>query len=236
MTTETDIERAAEHTLARVDLADLPTDYGYHSLPLCVIDAVYSLNAHYSGVVNVVRRYCAHAGITEDWPEDPQRPAPREAQHPVSALLAHMRAVGPEAFTQAVFQNLQRTSTHSGILKGEAVYQFAQALERRRIEHVQDLPAVIEGSSLEEAVFRIPGQNSGVSLRYFQMLAGSDDFIKPDRMILRFLADALRRPVTPREAQEILTAVSARLKPDFPALTPRLLDNRIWQYQRSRSG
>lgn len=233
MVSPADISNATDYAEARLDLSALPTDYGYHSLPLCLIDAVYSINAHYSGVQKVVARYCAHASITDNWP-DHQRPAPRAVQHPVSALLAHMRALGPEAFTQTVFRNVQRTSTKSGILKGEAVYQFAEALEHEDMEYVQDLPAVMEGSHLEDAILRIPGQNSGVSLRYFQMLAGDDDFIKPDRMILRFLADALHRPVPVREATPLLRAASDRLRTQYPLLTPRLLDNRIWQYQRVR--
>jgi hypothetical protein len=228
-----EINCVADYCRAHVDLLDLPTDYGYPSLTLCVIDAVYSINAHYNGVLNVIARYCTHCGISADWP-DYQRPATSEAQQPVSDLLARMKQHGAEAFTLNVFQNQQRTSTRSGILKGEAVYQFAQALERHHIEYVQDLPAVVAGSSLEDAIFRIPGQSSGVSLRYFQMLAGSDDLIKPDRMILNFLASILNRPVSLLEAQEVLMAVSSELKPVYPMLTPRLLDNRIWMYQRQR--
>lgn len=230
----TEIERVADYCRAHVDLTDLPDDYGYHSLPLCIIDAVFSINAHYSGVRKVVDRYCVHMGIIDAWP-GPERPAPRQKQHPVSALIRRMEDVGIERFTENVFQNRQRTSTKSGILKGEAVFRFARALERRGIEHVQDLPAVIEGTSLEEAIFAIPGQGSGVSLRYFQMLAGDDTLIKPDRMILSFLAHALGRSVTLPEAQEILSAVSAALAPEFPRLTPRLLDNRIWMYQRQQT-
>ena len=97
---------------------------------------------------------------------------------------------------------------------------------------MQDLPEVTAGSSLEEAIFWIPGQGSGISFRYFQMLAGDDDLIKPDRMILNFLVGILNRSVSLLEAQKILTEVCAEMMPDFSRLTPRLLDNRIWQYQR----
>ena len=230
--TPTELDRVTDYCRANVDLANLPADYGYPSLPLCIIDAVYSINAHYNGVLNVIARYCAHCAISENWP-DHQRPAPRERQQPVSNLVERMHQQGVEEFTINVFRNQQRTSTRSGILKGEAIYQFAQALQRRRIEYAQDLPEVIEGSSLEEAILRIPGQSSGISFRYFQMLAGSDDLIKPDRMILNFLLGILKRPLSLNEAQEIMTEVCAELKPGFSLLTPRLLDNRIWMYQRA---
>jgi len=40
--------------------ASLGDDYHYQSLPLCVIDAVFSIGVRYSGTRNVVARYCTH--------------------------------------------------------------------------------------------------------------------------------------------------------------------------------
>jgi hypothetical protein len=37
----------------------------------------------------------------------------------------------------------------------------------------------------------IPGQGSGISFKYFSMLAGNGNYVKPDRMVKRFVADAL---------------------------------------------
>ena len=44
----------------------------------------------------------------------------------------------------------------------------------------------------------IPGQRSGISLTYFFMLAGSDDLVKPDRMLGRFLRGCLSHEVGPK--------------------------------------
>ena len=65
------------------------------------------------------------------------------------------------------------------------------------------------------------------------MLAGSDNFVKPDRMVLRFLETALSRRVMPQEAAELLRSVAQALSADFPSVTPRLLDHEVWKYQRS---
>lgn len=41
----------------------LSKEYFYAHLGLCVVDAVYSINARYTTTQNVVRRYCEHLGL-----------------------------------------------------------------------------------------------------------------------------------------------------------------------------
>lgn len=76
--------------------------------------------------------------------------------------------------------------------------------------------AVADSARFEADVRAIPGQGSGISLQYFWMLAGSDDFIKPDRMVLRFLQAALARPVPVREAARLMRAACRRLVATYP--------------------
>jgi hypothetical protein len=66
------------------------------------------------------------------------------------------------------------------------------------------------------------------------MLAGSDEFVKADRMICRFVSEAIQapKPVSPAIAQNMIVEASSALKPEIPVLTPRLLDYAIWTYQR----
>ena len=61
------------------------------------------------------------------------------------------------------------------------------------------------------------------------MLAGSDGLIKPDRMVLRFLEDCLGRLVNAEEALRLCAGAVAELKAQYPAMTPRLLDHKIWE-------
>lgn len=89
-------------------------------------------------------------------------------------------------------------------------------------------------AELQRAISAIPGQGSGISLQYFWMLAGSDGLIKPDRMVLRFLAESLGRPVHTEEALRLVAGAVAELKARYPDMTPRLLDHMIWEYQRAR--
>jgi hypothetical protein len=212
--------------------ATLPEPYYYHSMTLCVVDAVFSIGVRYEGVTATVERYCGHYGVQRLRPDPRTVLPPREQQECISDLCRHFDERDAAAMARDVFQNKQRTSTRSGIVKAEAVKQFALALKAAGIEYLQDAPRGWDSLALDRAVRAIPGQASGISLQYFWMLAGSDDLIKPDRMILRFLEGQLGRTVAVVEAQGILAGAAAALKSTYPHISPRLLDFKIWEHQR----
>ena len=211
--------------------AALTDEYYYSSPTLCIIDAVYSIGVRYEGVQAVVRRYCERFKVVRLRHMRGALP-PKELQEPLSSLCTRIEELGPDRMSVEVFANRQRTSTRSGILKAEAVGHFANALRSHGIEYFQDVATPLPNAALEQAITQIPGQASGIALRYFWMLAGSDDLIKPDRMILRFLQHALGRDVQVSEAQRILSGAAAILRERYPALSPRLLDYKIWESQR----
>ena len=74
----------------------------------------------------------------------------------------------------------------------------------------------------------MPGQGSGISWRYVRLLAGVQE-VKPDRMIIRFVARAIGRTPMPNEAAALVTAVATGLNVDL-----RGLDHRIWRFQSGR--
>lgn len=65
------------------------------------------------------------------------------------------------------------------------------------------------------------------------MLAGSDDYIKPDRMMSRFIYSAIQHVLSVEQMQQIMIKVHQNLIKEYPFLTLRLLDYLIWNYQRS---
>jgi hypothetical protein len=65
------------------------------------------------------------------------------------------------------------------------------------------------------------------------MLAGSDNYVKADRMIHGFVRDALGKKFTNVEAATVVHDGCEILKLTYLALTPRLLDHEIWKYQRA---
>jgi len=228
---EDDLRTLARYCESVFDLGTaLPeTDFGYQSLPLCVIDAVYSIGVRYASTVNVVERYCECFGLQKVRTE-PGLPPP-DQQESVTYFLRKLERMGIERFAGEVFANWQRTSTRNGILKAEAVLRFAEVLCARSVDYFQDVPKVVSDDGFAEEIKSIPGQRSGVSLSYFFMLTGSDDLVKPDRWVLRFLRDALGREVAQSDALVLIQGACALLLARYPHLSPRSLDHAIWEYQ-----
>jgi len=212
------------------DDIDLSEEYGYAHLPLCIIDAVFSIGVRYSSVQNTVEKFCEYFNI-ERFRED-KLPQP-EKQLSISEFLKKYDKYGIEGMTEQVYKNRQRTSTRNGILKSEAVFRFGKVLARYNVEYLQDIDRILGNKEFEAEITKIPGQRSGISLRYFYMLAGSEDFIKPDRMINRFVYNATGKSFSVEETTELLIEICNILAQEYPALTPRTLDNVIWRYQRT---
>src|ERR1035441_9554247 len=194
-----------------LDLTSRSEQTAYQSVTLCVIDAVYSINVRYEQVTNVVDRYCEEFGLAKERVRNDVLPE-RIEQDAVTRLLSRMNPLGDEKFARDVFQNSGRTSTKNGILKARAVRLFAEALATNGVEYLQDVTSVLDSVSLERAVKRIPGQGSGISLKYFFMQAGIEELIKPDRMIQHYVESVLHRSVDIRECPELLAGAVADLK------------------------
>lgn len=231
-TTANDSVRLAEYCRGTLNLAEakISEEYGYAHLPLCLIDAIFSIGVNYSSTSNTVNRFCSFVGIKPLASVQSQDDLP----FTTSDLIALYRTHSIEYVTSAIYQNRQRTSSRNGILKSEAVLRAAEVLSQFGVNNFPQFEAIAGDSQFEEAYRSVPGQGSGISLRYLYMLAGSEDHIKPDRMIVRFISKALVRPVTTDECHQLLTDTCSMLASEFPSLNPRTLDNYIWQFQRTQ--
>jgi len=214
------------------DLKPLPGEYYYASLPLCVVDAVFSIGIKYSQTEKVVQN------VGRPLPLQVFReygsPIPRNEQPTISEFL-RLLGPDPERAAQTVFQDRHRTSATKGILKADAVMQFCSALASSGIERFAD---AVDDRRLNEArdrVRHIKGQGSGLSWGYFLMLAGDDRGVKTDRMVIRFVETAIgRKGVTPAEAEALVVAAADEIAAHGVPITPRQLDYIIWDFQRSR--
>lgn len=227
---EIKISKFSEEVLD-LEKAKLPDEYYYTSVPLCVIDSVFSIGVRYEAVKNTVTRYSEYFGL-RPYRLNPDYPSLHEQQS-VEHFLRSFDELGLEEFVHAVFKNRQRTSARNGILKAEAVYRFCKVLNQNGVNYLQDVKKLYGNEQFEEEIKSIPGQKSGISLIYFYMLAGEDNSIKPDRMIIRFLEKVLQRKVKLDEAQTLLQATSEILAKKYSNMTPRLLDYQIWNYVRN---
>ncbi|MGH9670467.1 MAG: hypothetical protein ACRD3A_10185 [Terriglobales bacterium] len=235
-----DVDRLMRHAEANIDLAEAakgPPSY-WASLPLCIIDSVFSIRARYSGVVRVVKRWCeSHQppweGETSRKPKGNAGPTLREFVDIVDLRLAH-------GCTYAdLFSNRQRTSAKSGVLKAEAVHLFAKALLDSGVDTFLDVRHRSKLEAAEKRVKEIPGQGSGITFKYFLMLAGEDDYVKADVHLCRFVSDALcidwKHLVSQERATELVMEAARRFTQKHPGLTPTGLDYAIWNYQHTRT-
>lgn len=227
-----DISAIAAHCKATLPLtnASLPDEYYYHSLPHCLVDAVFSIGVRYTSTRNTVHKFCDYYGLQLI----SRRRLPESEQLSINQFLELIGDYTPDELADKVFHNRQRTSPTSGILKSEAVMMCGQVLKHHNINYLQDVIGIIGNADFERDIARIPGQKSGLSTRYFYMLAGSDDYIKPDRMIRRFIISAINQDLSIQGSHNAIVGAYEILVREYPNLTPRLLDYQIWNYQRFR--
>lgn len=228
-----DLSCLLRHIRRELDLqhAELPRAYYYQSLPFCFIDAVFSIGVRYEQVENVVSQVASAAGwklFREPATLFPQQ----EEQVTVAEFVAmHDSHRSPEVtlYSNRCFSN--PSANNNRISKADLVRKFAQVLVDHHVNCFQDL-ANNTPAKLENELRSLPSLSSGVAVRYFRMLAGDDDQVKPDRMIHRFITAALKRNVSNDEAVALIREAAKFLPDNFPRITPRLLDHEIWRRQR----
>ena len=210
--------------------ASLSPSYYYDSLPYCIIDAVFSIGVRYTSTQNVVKSYCAYYGLREYNTEQDHN----GDTHTISQMIEHIESVGIEKSADIIFKNHQRTSSRNGILKADAVLRFAKILQKYGIDTLDAVAAKAIPFEVEQEILRIPGQQSGLSLRYVYMLSGDDSQAKPDRHVLRFLKEQMGNDYSIQQAQDVLRDTVELLRGKYPHLTVRLLDYSIWNYMAHR--
>ena len=212
-----------------------PRERRWTSLSFCIVDAVWSIGAHYDNVVVplVRKKFAAEFGVTE-----PTIPASQPV--PIDSLpLSKLEAVTVDSLTGMT--NRQRTSTRGGILKAEAVLLHIAVFREHHVDTMQDALVLFSDTErfgkVDKALRSIPGEGGyGVRRNYLWMLIGQDDLIKPDRMVLRWLG---RQEVKtdPAGARDIITAivplVSARLN---RTVTAWEIDHALWLAGRKKAG
>lgn len=205
--------------------ASLPEEYYYPSLVLCVLDAVFSINARYNPTTkNVINRYIEYYKLEE-----------LDTEHTLSDFLDNINSVSDiNTFAKEILRNCQRTSSRNGILKAEACYALATILREYGINTLSDFRSLSADQQkvMDKEILNIPGQKSGIMLKYLYMLAGSESICKPDRHIRKFIEQTIDKQLNNDEIQQLLDLTCNEMKKEFPNITVRLIDNKIWDYQK----
>ena len=221
-------KRACEQLLD-LDNLHLSESYNYNSIACCIVDAVYSIGVRYESTKNTVASFCRYVGI-----ERYRSARSSYDMFTVSQLIQTIKTVGAAKSADVIFHNHQRTSTRNGILKSEAVLRFAEVLFSCWINTFADFQRKGIQDHAEKMIQMIPGQKSGLALHYFYMLAGNDDFCKPDRHVIRFISHYTGTTVKIAMAAMIMKQAAEEMKVNYPELTVRLLDYAIWNYAKGK--
>ncbi|MCG8915547.1 hypothetical protein L6E12_07090 [Actinokineospora sp. PR83] len=153
-------------------------------LPLCVVEAVFSINARYGGVVRVCRAHADHFSLI-----DPLLPAATAdevigtgREVPVDTLADVGHRLGAERLADEVFRSRGRTSPRGGILKAEAAIRCAQVLVGVGVHRIGDVAGLLADPGrlvdTERRLAEVPGPGAGARLSYLWMLAGDDHRVK----------------------------------------------------------
>ena len=212
------------------EVRDLPGEFHYPSLPLCVIDAVFSIGVRYISTWNTVNRFCDRQGWNIGSAKNRTT-----GERSVSDLLKCFSGLSPDVAAKTLFGNRQRAyPSKSAPCKAEAVRRFAKALREATIHDFPDLTA--ERLAKAEGTIRtIPGQRSGISFDYFLMLAGNEQLIKPDRQVKSFIGKALSldpKKIKDDHARTLLQGAVQALNKRGATWSPRRLDYAIWDKER----
>jgi len=192
-----------------------------NSLALCVLDAVWSLGSTYKTVVfPILDRYGDHRRA--------QGAAP-EKDSGVDLIRVFDEVGGPRGFADKIGNHRPAHTKPGAPMKAASVRQAAQVLAQHGVTTTADLVAAVAlpHQPLKAAWHRVPG-NGVASWRYLLMLAG-DEHIKPDRMVHRFVANALgaeERGLTMVRAADALAASAVHQEVGL-----RVLDHTVWLYQ-----
>lgn len=198
---------------------------GYpRSLALCIIDSIASTGAHYNSVKNVLRHYI-------DFRQAQGGDADTDN---AGALLDTFDELGGPQEWAAMTNNRKPTSTTKGApLKAAAIHEAARRLRELGIDSTDDLRAADadELASAKKAWARVPGQRSGITWNYFLMLAGTPG-VKADRMVIRYVADAIGAApenVSATDAAMLVKAVAEKCGHNVTHL-----DHAIWRFESGR--
>ena len=208
-----------------------PNETFYKSLPVCIIDAVFSIGVKYQNVENAEKAFFKYFNLNIS------REYSDKNEYTIEDFIKNMETFSSfEEAAKKGFKNSQRTSSTNGILKAEASYLVAKVFQKHKINTLEDFRKYKNKDSLDNEIKQVKGQSSGIMLKYLYMLAGKSDEIKPDRHMVNFMKTLFPHMRDKKDYPEIIEIIKEtikHLKPQYPMLTERFLDVLIWEYMRS---
>jgi predicted component of type VI protein secretion system len=238
------LQRVIESIRRDIVLADarLSEGFYYAHFPLCVIDAVFSVNVRYESVINTVHRFAARAGWPSVYRAYGSRHTTVRDPKTINDLLQEFEKLGESEDAGTVLfgnRGVANPASRNPIPKARVVRLVAEVLAAHEVQTFQDYQDFPAAEDLDAAINAVPTLSSGIVASYLRMLAGDESSIKPDRMLHRYVKQAVGDPKkvfsstdVKRLFQEAAQTLSSETR--LSHVTPRLLDHEVWKVQRSR--
>lgn len=192
----------------------------YKSLPICIIDCVYSLRTKYNKVtVPIVKKYAAQYLNGDIYSSDDT----------ISDFISRLNTVGLNKFADEIVCNHQVLGGKAKIPKEQVCLTIATYLQYLNIETLSDFRNFKCPELLEIVLGGVKGLGDA-GVNYMFMLAGDKSRCKPDVHIHRSIQDACGHNASNADCQKIFTEAVTILKNTYPFLTVRDLDYAVWSH------
>ena len=222
-----EIERLMTAIVRSIPLrnVELPDEFFPAHLSVALIDSVFrSRGRHDDSVVSAARRYCNRFKVPRTR-VDRWQPPPAEEQEALATLIRRYDEFGADWMADEVFRN-GTPLTGAMATNSVSVLRAARVLQRNGIDLLQNVPTRF--CDRIEHELRLSAGLGETATRMLLMYTGSDDFVRGDSHIRKFVADAMgRKRISGVEAERLVRWSAYEL-----IVSPRYLDYEIW---RSRS-
>jgi len=227
---ESEVNRVTStiHLSISLEKLKLPDEFFPAHLPVALIDAVFrSRDERGDPAGPAAERYCRRFDLART-SADRWEPPPAEKQETLADLIRRYDEIGMERMITTVFR-AGKCSAGKGRARAECVLRAATEFRRIGINVLQDLPAR-SPDEIEKTLRCSVGLRES-TVRMLLMYTGKDDFVRGDRHVRRFVADAIgTNDVSAAMAEELVRRSAHEL-----IVSPRYLDNEIWRYRLMQS-
>ena len=203
----------------------------WRCLSYCILDAVWSMGApHDTVVVPLVHRVAREHGD-----DNPLLPA-GESPPPDSMSLWPFLSRFSERNALTGYTNAQRTSPY-GALKADVAQKHARVLLDHGIQTVHDIEPLMDNRRwfphVNATLAQLPGDGRhGTRRSYLWMLAGENDRVRPDHLVLRWFT-RYGLDLSPISAHFLMYILAARRTETGQPSTVWEVNHAIWTAERS---
>ncbi|MDY3904739.1 MAG: hypothetical protein SO007_06090 [Candidatus Enteromonas sp.] len=189
----------------------------YRSLPICILDDIFSLRAKYeTNTLPTVKRYANHflnGNIYFDG-------------YLINNFIEDLNKEGLPKVMNNILKNRQVVGRKKKI---EVCYDIAKKLQELGIQTIKEFASFNNKDYLTLSLRSVKGVGDA-AINYLFMMTGDSNRVKPDIHIHHCIKDAIGHDVSNEDCQKLFKEVSKAAKDEYPFVTPRLLDSLVWAH------